>query len=214
MKKIQVTFMKKIIWVFGCLLALTACSGAEEAPAVQTAAETSAETEIASETEFASETKADDDTVHKTDGEAPPRDDKREFGGELIRVTAVDGDVITGEKMRGGRGFGGGRHEGKPSEMPEGEPPAMPEDGSMPEGEAPAMPENGTIPENGDKNFGGEAPQNETVTFTITDSTVMEVESISEGDMITVEMNEDGTAASVKAADMPVQTKNEAVTEQ
>lgn len=53
--------------------------------------------------------------------------------------------------QRSGRGFGGGRHEGEPYEMPEGEPPAMPED---------------------------------------------------------------GIAASVKAADMPVQTKNEALTEQ
>ena len=98
-------------------------------------------------------------------------------------------------------------------ERPEGEPPAIPEDGSMPEGEAPAMPVDGSMPdkpEKGDKN--GERPQGETITFTITDSTLMDAETISEGDVIIAEINEDGTAASVKAAEMPKEPKETTAT--
>lgn len=209
--------MKKFLCALVCLLALTACGSAENAPAAQTVTETSAETETTSETEA--------EAVHNSDTDnAPPTEEKREIKGDVIRVTAVDGDVITGEKMWGGRGFGGGRPDGNaPSpegempekgDRPEGEPPAMPEDGSVPEGEPPAMPEDGSMPERGEKNFDGERPQGETVTFTITDSTVMDMESLSEGDMISVELNEDGTAASVKAADMPARREDNAESEQ
>lgn len=194
--------MKKIICVVICLLALTACGGADNTPAAQTSADTSAssETEPAPESEVVSES----ETVHKDDdGNPPPAEQK----GDVIRVTAVDGNVITGEKMWGGRGFGGGRPDGNaPSpegERPEGEPPAKPEGESRPEGEPPASPEDGSMPDKpdkGDKN--GERPQGEAVTFTITDSTVMDMETISEGDMIIAEINDDGTAASVKAADI------------
>ncbi|WP_432650912.1 hypothetical protein [Huintestinicola sp.] len=209
--------MKKILCALACVLALTACGSAENTPAAETVTETSANTETASETEA--------ETVHNNDTEnAPPTEEKREFKGDIIRVTAVDGDVITGEKMSGGRGFGGGRPDGNaPSsegempekgDRPEGDPPAVPEDGSLPEsgekpdGDPPAM------PEKGDKNFDGERPEGETVTFTITDSTVMDTESISVGDMITAELNEDGTAASVKAADMPAHKEDNAESEQ
>lgn len=209
--------MKKILCALAFVLALTACGSAENTPAAETVTETSANTETASETEA--------ETVHNNDKEnPPPTEEKREFKGDIIRVTAVDGDVITGEKMSGGRGFGGGRPDGNaPSsegempekgDRPEGDPPAMPEDGSLPEsgekpdGDPPAM------PEKGDKNFDGERPEGETVTFTITDSTVMDTESISVGDMITAELNEDGTAASVKAADMPAHKEDNAESEQ
>ena len=209
--------MKKILCAILCVLALTACASAENPPAADTVTDTSAHTEPAAETE--AETVPNNDTENP-----PPTEEKREFKGDIIRVTAVDGDVITGEKMSGGRGFGGGRPDGNApafdGEMPEkgerheGEPPAMPEDGSMPEsgekpdGEPPAM------PEKGDKNFDGERPEGETVTFTITDSTVMDMESISVGDMITAELNEDGTAISVKAADMPARREDNAESEQ
>lgn len=208
--------MKKILCALLCVLALTACGSAENAPAADTVTETSANTETASETEA--------ETVHNNDTEnPPPTEEKREFKGDIIRVTAVDGDVITGEKMSGGRGFGGRPDGNAPffdgempekGERPEGEPPEMPEDGSMPEngekpdGEPPAM------PEKGDKNFDGERPEGETVTFTITDSTVMDTESISVGDMITAELNEDGTATMVKAADMPARREVYSETEQ
>ncbi len=195
--------MKKFLCALVCLLALTACGSAENAPAAQTVTETSAETETTSETEA--------ETVHNSDTDnAPPTEEKREIKGDIIRVTAVDGDVITGEKMWGGRGFGGGRPDGN-APSPEGE---MPEKGDRPEGEPPAMPEDGSMPERGEKNFDGERPQGETVTFTITDSTVMDMESLSEGDMISVELNEDGTAASVKAADMPARREDNAESEQ
>ncbi|MDD6991902.1 MAG: hypothetical protein PUI48_08770 [Oscillospiraceae bacterium] len=195
--------MKKFLCALVCLLALTACGSAENAPAAQTVTETSAETETTSETEA--------ETVHNSDTDnAPPTEEKREIKGDIIRVTAVDGDVITGEKMWGGRGFGGGRPDGN-APSPEGE---MPEKGDRPEGEPPAIPEDGSMPEKEEKNFDGERPQGETVTFTITDSTVMDMESLSEGDMISVELNEDGTAASVKAADMPARREDNAESEQ
>lgn len=195
--------MKKFLCALVCLLALTACGSAENAPASQTVTETSAETETTSETEA--------ETVHNNDTENPPStEEKREIKGDIIRVTAVDGDVITGEKMWGGRGFGGGRPDGN-APSPEGE---MPEKGDRPEGEPPAIPEDGSMPEKEEKNFDGERPQGETVTFTITDSTVMDMESLSEGDMISVELNEDGTAASVKAADMPARREDNAESEQ
>ncbi|MGN0637034.1 MAG: hypothetical protein ACI4J0_01575 [Huintestinicola sp.] len=206
--------MKKILCALACVLALTACGAAENTSAAQTVTESTsaAQTEIAPETTSA---------VHNNDSEnPPPAEEKRELGGDIIRVTAVDGDVITGEKMTGGRGFGGGRPDDSapPSEgekpekgsRPEGDPPAVPEDGNMPEGEPPALPEDGSMPEKGDKNFDGERPRGETVTFTITDSTVMEMESISVGDVISAELNEDGTAASVKSADMPVRKEDNA----
>lgn len=195
--------MKKFLCALVCLLALTACGSAENAPASQTVTETSAETETTSETEA--------ETVHNNDTENPPStEEKREIKGDIIRVTAVDGDVITGEKMWGGRGFGGGRPDGN-APSPEGE---MPEKGDRPEGEPPAIPEDGSMPEKEEKNFDGERPQGETVTFTITDSTVMDMESISVGDMITAELNEDGTAAMVKAADMPARREGNAESEQ
>ena len=195
--------MKKFLCALVCLLALTACGSAENAPASQTVTETSAETETTSETEA--------ETVHNSDTDnAPPTEEKREIKGDIIRVTAVDGDVITGEKMWGGRGFGGGRPDGN-APSPEGE---MPEKGDRPEGEPPAIPEDGSMPEKEEKNFDGERLQGETVTFTITDSTVMDMESLSEGDMISVELNEDGTAASVKAADMPARREDNAESEQ
>ena len=195
--------MKKFLCALVCLLALTACGSAENAPAAQTVTETSAETETTSETEA--------ETVHNSDTDnAPPTEEKREIKGDIIRVTAVDGDVITGEKMWGGRGFGGGRPDGN-APSPEGE---MPEKGDRPEGEPPAIPEDGSMPEKEEKNFDGERLQGETVTFTITDSTVMDMESLSEGDMISVELNEDGTAASVKAADMPARREDNAESEQ
>ena len=195
--------MKKFLCALVCLLALTACGSAENAPASQTVTETSAETETTSETEA--------ETVHNSDTDnAPPTEEKREIKGDIIRVTAVDGDVITGEKMWGGRGFGGGRPDGN-APSPEGE---MPEKSDRPEGEPPAIPEDGSMPEKEEKNFDGERLQGETVTFTITDSTVMDMESLSEGDMISVELNEDGTAASVKAADMPARREDNAESEQ
>lgn len=194
--------MKKFLCALVCLLALTACGSAENAPAAQTVTETSAETETTSETEA--------ETVHNSDTDnAPPTEEKREIKGDIIRVTAVDGDVITGEKMWGGRGFGGGRPDGN-APSPEGE---MPEKGDRPEGEPPAIPEDGSMPEKEEKNFDGERLQGETVTFTITDSTVMDMESISVGDMITAELNEDGTAAMVKAADMPARREGNAESE-
>lgn len=184
--------MKKIICAVICLLALTACGGADNTPAAQIVTDTSAETEA--------------ETVHKDDDDNPPPAEQK---GNVIRVTSVDGNVITGEKIWGGRGFGGGRPDvNAPSgdgempergERPEGEPPAIPEDGSMPD-----------KPEKGDKN--GKRPQGETVTFTITDSTLMDAETISEGDMIIAEINEDGTAASVKAAEMPKEPKETTAT--
>lgn len=195
--------MKKFLCALVCLLALTACGSAENAPASQTVTETSAETETTSETEAV--------TVHNSDTEnAPPTEEKREINGDIIRVTAVDGDVITGEKMWGGKGFGGGRPDGN-APSSEGE---KPEKGDRPEGEPPAMPEDGSMPEKEEKNFDGERPQGETVTFTITDSTVMDMKSLSEGDMISVELNEDGTAASVKAADMPARREDNIESEQ
>lgn len=179
------------------MLALTACASAENTPAADTVTETSANTETASETEA--------ETVHNNDTEnPPPTEEKREFKGDIIRVTAVDGDVITGEKMSGGRGFGGGRPDGNAPAF-DGE---MPEKGDRSDGEPPAM------HEKGNKNFDGERPEGETVTFTITDITVMDMESISVGDMITAELNEDGTAAMVKAADMPARREGNSETEQ
>lgn len=201
--------MKKILCALVSVLALTACGASETTAEVQTVTVTSSKNEIASE---------NSPQNNDTDNSPPSAEEKREFNGELIRVTAVEGDVITGEKMSGGRGFGGGRPDGDMHEK--GEPPAAPEDGSMPEsgekpeGEPPAEPENGEMAQKGDKNFDSKRPQGETITFTITDSTVMEAESISEGDMITVELNEDGTAASVKSADFPAQREKESVTEQ
>lgn len=192
--------MKKILCALLCVLALSACGSTENAPAAQNVTDTvsSAETVIASEASSA--------PVHNSDAENPPKaEEKREFKGDIIRVTAVDGDVITGEKLSGGRGFGGRPDGNAPSfdgempekgERPEGEPPEMPEDGSRPEGEMPGK------SEKGDKAPNGERPQGEAVTFTVTDRTVMDIETISEGDMIIAELNEDGTAISVKAADL------------
>ena len=192
--------MKKIICAVICLLALTACGVADNTPGAQTSAETavSSETEPAPESEMVSdsETASESEAVHKDDDGNPP---PAEQNGNVIRVTAVDGNIITGEKMSGGRGFGGGRPDGN-APFFDGE---RPEKGDRPEGEPPAMPEEGSMPdkpEKGDKN--AERPLGETVTFTITDSTVMDMEAISEGDMIIAEINEDGTAASVKAADI------------
>lgn len=208
--------MKKILCALVCVLALTACGSAGNSSEVQTVTETSAatETEAAAETEAVSETEAIPEQNNDTEN-APPAEERRESKGDFIRVTAVDGDVITGEKMSGGRGFGGGRDEdGTP---PEGR--DFSEDGEMREkggrdngGEPPAMSEDGDMPEKGDKNPGGERPQGETVTFTVTDSTVMDIESISVGDMISVELNEDGTAASVKAADFAKEARDSETT--
>lgn len=174
--------MKKIICAVLCLLALTACKSADNTPAEQ----------AQSETEISAETNAGQ--VQNVIGEnAPPAEQK----GDVIRVTAVDGDVITGEKMPAGKGFGGGR--------PEGEPPTKPESGSMPEGESPVppieenFPRGENMPEKGERPE-GDRPAGEVVTFTITDSTAMDMESIFEGDMIIAELNSDGTAISVKKA--------------
>lgn len=204
--------MKKIICTVICLLALTACGSTDNTPAAETAA--SAETEVQTSEVSQASAETEDTSVHKNDGENPPPEEQK---GNVIRVTAVDGNVITGEKMSGGRGFGGGRPEGGGDEnmpqkgdmpedgsFPEGEPPAMPEDGSMPEGEPPAMPEGENMPEKGERPD-GDRPAGETVTFTITDSTAMDMESISEGDMIIAELSDDGTAVSVKKADFDKQ---------
>lgn len=182
--------MKKILCALLCVLALSACGSTKNTPAAQNVTEASAETEITSEAASA--------PVHNSDAENSPKaEEKREFKGEIIRVTSVDGNVITGEKISGGRGRPDGNAPAFDGEIPEnGEPPAMPEDGSRPEGEMPGK------SEKGDKAPNGERPQGEAVTFTVTDRTVMDIETISEGDMIIAELNEDGTAISVKAADL------------
>ncbi|MBP1546656.1 MAG: hypothetical protein J6A37_08710 [Oscillospiraceae bacterium] len=189
--------MKKIIPAMICVSLLTACGGAADNADMASVSETSLMQESMTEESVTEESTASESEAAPEKGEKPKPPQERKTPDNMYRVTAVDGNTITCEKVMGGRGFGGGFRGRMPEkgELPEGEKTNMPENSELPEGGRPDMPDNGRLPE-------GERPQPETVTITITDSTELDGE-IKAGDMITAELNEDNSAVSVKIADMP-----------
>lgn len=189
--------MRKIILSILCISLLTACGGAADNADMAGVTETSLVQGNVTEESVSEESISQESEAAPENAEKPQPPAERKMPDNMYRVTAVDGNTITCEKVMGGRGFGGGFRGRMPEkgELPEGEKTNMPENSELPEGGRPDMPDNGRLPE-------GERPQPETVTITITDSTELEGE-IKAGDMITAELNEDNSAVSVKIADMP-----------
>ena len=199
--------MRKIILSILCISLLTACGGAADNADMAGVTETSLVQENVTEESVSEESISQESEAAPENAEKPQPPAERKMPDNMYRVTAVDGNTVTCEKVMGGRGSGGGfrgPEDGRPDmpegELPEGERPDMPENGEIPERERPDTPENGRFPE-------GERPQPETVTITITDSTELDGE-IKAGDMITAELNEDNSAVSVKIADMPAAPEN------
>ncbi len=112
----------------------------------------------------------------------------------IIRVTAVDGNTITGNEIGFGRGMGRGK-----GEMPaDGNMPQPPE--GMPEGE---LPDDGNIPQTPEK-----MPVGKEIVFTLTDETDNQAGEIAVDDIIEAVTDEKGNILSVKKADFSERNEN------
>ncbi|MCC8043041.1 MAG: hypothetical protein LIO69_05970 [Oscillospiraceae bacterium] len=217
---------RHLIIFIAAVMALSAV-GCSDSTTASTTETDSAVTQAADE----SETTADD---AETDSDSEQQGD-----GITVRITSVDGNTVTAQQISFGGGMGGGMggNGDTPPDMPEGgemgemgeDAPEKPNgDGGMGEmnGEPSEMPsdishgggENGDtppdMPEGGD--MGGDMPQGgmdfagETITFTLTDSTVYtdsdgnttDSSIVAENEMLSVVLNDNNEAVSVSAAVM------------
>lgn len=133
-------------------------------------------------------TQAADESETTADDAETDSDSEQQGDGITVRITSVDGNTVTAQQISFGGGMGGGMGGNGDT------PPDMPEGGDM----------GGDMPQGG-MDFAGE-----TITFTLTDSTVYtdsdgnttDSSIVAENEMLSVVLNDNNEAVSVSAAVM------------